>query len=89
MKRQPKVYDDDDGRVICDMDVDGMRWHDRRVKREKRAEKRTSLPGGAQLTKSEAKRFTRYAVLAGLTIFAVYAVVWALILLFMTQVWFR
>jgi hypothetical protein len=89
MKRQLKEFDDDDGRVICDMDVDGMRWHDRRVKKEKRAERRTSLPAGDRMTKSEAKRFTRYAVLAALTIVAVYAVVWAVVILFMTQIWFR
>ena len=89
MKRQPKQYDDDDGRVIVSMDVEGMKWHDRRIRKEKRSEKRAISSSGVQLTKSEARRFTFHAVLAGLTIFAVYAVVWALVLLFMTQVWFR
>jgi uncharacterized membrane protein len=89
MANKPKQYDDDDGRVICDMDVDGMRWHDRQVRREKRAERRASTSTGDPLTKSQARRFTMYAVLAGLTIVAVYAVVWAIVLLFMTQVWFR
>jgi hypothetical protein len=89
MRRQPKEYPDDDGRVIVDMDVEGMRWYDRRIRKEKRAERRSNLPAGDQLTKSQARRFTFYALLAGLTIFAVYAVVWALVLLFMTQVWFR
>lgn len=87
--KQPRQYGDDDGRVICDMDVEGMRWYDHRVKREKRAKKETSLPAGEQLTKSEAKRFTLYAVFAGLIIFAVFAVAWAVILLFMTQIWFQ
>jgi len=89
MRRQPEEYDDDDGRVICDMDVEGMKWYDRRVRKEKRAERRTNLPAGDQLTKSQARRYTFYAILAGLTLFAVYAVVWGLVLLFMTQVWFR
>ena len=90
MARKPKQYDDDDGRVIADMDVAGMQWHDRRVQREtreKQVEKANNQ--GPQLTRSEARRFTWYAVLAGLTIVAVYAVVWGLLLLFMTQVWFR
>jgi hypothetical protein len=89
MRRQPEEYDDDDGRVICDMDVEGMKWYDRRIRKEKRAERRTNLPAGDRLTKSQARRYTFYAILAGLTLFAVYAVVWGLVLLFMTQVWFR
>lgn len=90
MAREPKQYDDDDGRVICDMDVDGMRWHDRRVRREARAEKTAKTSSqGVQMTRAESRRFTWYAVLAGVTMVAVYGVVWALLLLFMTQVWFR
>ena len=30
MKKKKKVYDDDDGRVIAPMNVDGMPWYDRR-----------------------------------------------------------
>ena len=90
MAREPKQYDDDDGRVIVNMDVEGMKWHDRRVRREDRAKRKENNAGkGLQLTKAEARRFTWYAILAGLTIVAVYAVVWGLLLLFMTQVWFR
>ena len=91
MAREPKQYDDDDGRVIVDMDVEGMKWHDRRVRREAKAAKRAENAShqGPQMTKAETRRFTWYAILAGLTIVAVYAVVWGLLLLFMTQVWFR
>ncbi len=90
MRKEPKKYDDDDGRVICNMDVEGMSWHDRRIRREKRAERRKSVePRGGQMTKSEARRFTWYAVLAGLTIVAVFSLVWILFTLFLTQVWFR
>ena len=31
-----KTYEDDDGRTIVNMDVDGMPWHDRRIRRERR-----------------------------------------------------
>jgi hypothetical protein len=90
MKRQPKQYDDDDGRTIVDMDIVGMKWHDRSIKQEPRAEKsQNHSVRGDGLTKSQARRFTWYAVLAGLTIVAVYAVVWGLLLLFATQVWFK
>jgi len=93
MGSKQKTFDDDDGRVICDMDVAGMPWHDRSLRREKRAErraeKRVSAPQGVQLTKSEARRYTWYAVLAGLTIVGVFSTVWILFTLFATQVWFR
>ena len=29
MARKPRVYDDDDGRTIADMNVEGMPWYDR------------------------------------------------------------
>jgi hypothetical protein len=90
MKKQPRQYDDDDGRVICDMDVDGMRWHDRRLRRELRDQRRTrSVPPGETMTRSEARLYTWYAVLAALTIVAVFSVTWVLFTLFLTKVWFR
>ena len=42
MSRETKKYDDDDGRVICNMDVEGMPWHDKRVRREKAAERKAA-----------------------------------------------
>lgn len=93
MAKNRKQYDDDDGRVIVNMDVEGMRLHDRRVRREKRAE---TSEGGTrpekrktELTRSEARRYTWYAVLAGLTIVLVYAVAWILFTLFLTKIWLR
>lgn len=93
MAKKPKQYDDDDGRVIVSMDVEGMRWHDRRVRKEKQV----STPEGidqqktekGELTRSESRRYTWYAVLAGLTIVLIYAVVWILFTLFLTKVWLR
>ena len=81
-----KNYEDDDGRVICDMDVEGMPWYDKRIRREKRKAKTSKTP---QMTRSEARRFTWYAVLAGLTIVLIFSVVWILFTLFATQIWFR
>lgn len=87
MANKPKQYNDDDGRVICSMDVEGMRWHDKRVRRESREARRVSQ--GDQMTKSEARQFTWYAVLAGLLIAAVFSVTWILFILFCTEIWFR
>jgi len=89
MTRMPKQYNDDDGRVICDMDVDGMSWHDKRVRREIRASRKAKSHEGPKMTKSEARRFTWYAVSAGLLIVLVFAVTWVLFTLFATQIWFR
>lgn len=89
MPQKPKEHDDDDGRVIVNMDVEGMQHHDRRVRREKRAERAEKSGHETKMTKSEARRFTFYAVLAGLTIVLVFAIVWILMTLFATQVWFR
>ena len=89
MARKPKQYDDDDGRTIVDMDVEGMKWHDKRVRREKRAEKTSGSGQKYEMSRSEAWRYTFYAVLAGLLIVGVFAVVWVLFTLFATQIWFR
>jgi hypothetical protein len=40
------------------------------------------------MTRSEARRYTFYAVLAGLTVALVFSAIWILLTLFMTRVWF-
>jgi len=87
MANKLKQFDDDDGRVICNMDVEGMRWHDKRVRRESREARRVIQ--GDQMTKSEARQFTWYAVLAGLLIATVFSVTWVLFILFCTEIWFK
>lgn len=47
MAARPKQYDDDDGRVICNMDVDGMPRHDKRIRREKKEQQRAIAAGQA------------------------------------------
>ena len=87
MTRNVKQYEDDDNRVICNMDVPGMRWHDRRVRREKFVAK--FVPQNESMTRSEARRFTGYAMLSGLLVVLIFSAVWVLFILFCTQVWFR
>jgi hypothetical protein len=87
MKNQPKQYEDDDGRVICNMDVEGMRGHGKRMKRELQVH-RASIPG-EQITRSEARRYTWYSMLAALLIVGVFSVTWILFTLFCTLIWFR
>jgi hypothetical protein len=90
MVRETKNFEDDDGRVICNMDVEGMRWHDKRVRHPLFTLPEANHPGGSSdpLTQREARRYTWYAVLAGLLIVAVFSAVWILLVLFMTKIWF-
>ena len=87
MSRQQKKYEDDDGRVICSMDIDGMPWHDKRVRRELAAAKKQSAP--AQLSASVARWYTCYSILAGLLVVSVFSVTWILFVLFCTEIWFK
>ncbi|MBQ5757852.1 MAG: hypothetical protein IIV93_04975 [Clostridia bacterium] len=69
-----KQYDDDDGRTIVDMNVEGMPWYDSQIKKEKRKTERAALQEkidrGEALTRRESIRYTFYAVLAGLAVVA-------------------
>ena len=92
--KQPKQYDDDDGRVIVNMDVPGMRWHDGQVQVHATPSSSESASKGVgstmiDLTKKELRQFTWSAMLAGLTIALVFSAVWVLFTLFATQIWFK
>ena len=88
MKNQKKQFDDDDGRVICNMSsVEGTSWQQKEPRPENRYMETPAQ--GEPLTRSEARRFTFQAVLASLLIVSVFAVTWILFILFCTQVWFK
>jgi len=87
MKDKLKQYDDDDGRVICNMDVAGMPWHDKKELHLRNEPAR--IPRGEQMTRSEFWRYNFYSILAGLLIVSVFAVTWVLFVLFCTEIWFR
>jgi hypothetical protein len=89
MGPKPREYDDDDGRTIVSMDIEGMRWHDRRVRREEREKRKAARAQGDTLTKSEARRFTWYSLLAVGLIGLVFSLTWVLFVLFCIYVWFR
>jgi hypothetical protein len=94
-RRKPREYNDDDGRVICNMepvsnlDLKGRVWSHPFGQREEREEKKPQIPTGERMTRSEARRFTWNAMLAGLVVALVFSAVWVLFTLFATQVWFR
>jgi len=71
-RRTPKQYDDDDGRTIANMNVEGMRWYKPentpRSREEARAELQRKIDQGEVLSRREAIRYTWYAILAGLAV---------------------
>ncbi len=69
------------------MNVDGMRWHDKTTHHGEPATRQSAK--GEQMTESEARRFTWYAIRAGMLVVLIFSVVWVLFILFCTQVWFR
>lgn len=79
-----KTYEDDDGRVIASMNVDGMPWYMKDA--EKRREKQNDF---SDLSKGETWEIIKGTVKAGLLIGSVYLVVFALFILFCIYVWFR
>ena len=88
-----KQYQDDDGRVICDLNVEGMSWYNQNVSKvsdyRRSRVKATQSRAGSEMTRKETARYTFYAVLAGLTIVGVFAVAWILMWLFSVFVWLR
>jgi len=88
MNQQSDQVDDDD-RVVCDMNVAGMPWHQERGARVGFGARQDNRMRGDPITKPELRRYTAYALLAGLAVVAVFAIVWILFTLFATQVWFR
>ena len=79
-----KHYEDDDGRVVANMNVDGMPWY--MADAEKRRAKQNDF---SDLTKGETWEIIKGTVKAGLLIGSVYLVVFALFILFCIYVWFR
>lgn len=87
MAKKPKQYDDDDGRVICNMQVEGTPWYEKRAVREQKASKRFDY--APVITRSESRRYQLYSMLGGLTVALVFSLTWVLFTLFCVLVWFR
>ena len=87
MSRKRKQYDDDDGRVIANMNVDGMPWFMSDALKHRR---NTDAEGEQlDLTKEESRELVKGAVKAGLLIAAIFVFAALLFILFCVYVWFR
>ena len=103
MARERKKYDDDDGRVIANMDIEGMPWNNgynrwfggiykkkyRRDIEKQMAEQQQGESQDLKLTKRETRMLVLNALAAVLLIGAVFALAGFLFILFCTKVWFR
>lgn len=83
-----KTYDDDDGRVIANMNVDGMPWSmsDVLSRRKKSDEK---LQSSSDFSDVDTREIIKGTVKAGLVIAGVFLAGAALFILFCLYIWFR
>lgn len=86
MAKQRKHYDDDDGRVIASMNVDGMPWYQRSQRFERN--KREQASDFSDLTKEESREIVKGAMKAALLIAGVFILAMLLFILFCLYVWF-
>lgn len=87
LKKGKKRYDDDDGRTIARMNVDGMPWY------IPGSERRAPVEGDSTDTGEELRGVNRWAYIWGIlkAVFLVmtcFAVVYLLFILFCTNIWF-
>ncbi len=81
-EEKPASPDEDDGRVIAKMNVEGMPWY---------VEKSPTADGGGEkesMSREQARYFTGGVLKAALLVGGVFAAVYFIFLLFCTQVWF-
>ena len=84
MAKHKKSYDDDDGRVIANMNVDGMPWY---LRDQKKAA--SSNSNMEDLTKEETRAIIWGTVKAGLLIAGVFLLAALIFILFCIHVWFK
>lgn len=91
MAKGRKTYEDDDGRVIANMNIDGMPWYaeDARKRREENFRKAETASDFSDLSRKETWEIIKGATKAGLLISGIFIAGAALFILFCLFVWFR
>ncbi len=91
MASNKRQYDDDDGRTIVDMNVEGMPWYQASQRREERQRRKEELEAkiarGDALTTRQTVRYTWYALLAGLAVLCFIGGGLVLFILLLCLVW--
>lgn len=81
--------EEDDGRTIADMNVEGMPWYHRSAEDHLRWGQRGSGQGQNQMSDEEIRMYRWAAVKAGLILALIFGAVFALFIAFCDFVWFR
>ena len=82
--RKRKQYDDDDGKVIANMNVEGMPWYVDRGSGESRPESDSEpIP----LTKEERRAYMRGTMSAAFLVTGIFALVFAAVIIFLVFAW--
>ena len=88
-----KKHDDDDGRVIAPMNVDGMPWYSGAPREEKKEEQHLPddliPPRQEPLTGAEKRAFTFGVLKAAMLVAGVFILAYLAFLLFCVFVWFK
>ncbi|MBR6594022.1 MAG: hypothetical protein IKK83_02405 [Clostridia bacterium] len=89
MKNQDrKQYEDDDGRTVSNMNVDGMPWYNKhRAEKKKTEQADKNTVDGVYLSGSEKRAMMGGVFAAALLVAGVFALVFFLFILFCTKVW--
>ena len=88
MANQRKLHDDDDGRVIANMNVDGMPWYQRSQRQFPGFPKTKRGSDFSDLTKEETREIIKGALKASLLIAGIFILGMLLFILFCLYVWF-
>ena len=88
-ERKKKIYEDDDGRVIAPMNVDGMPWTTKKQKFGEQPGDSKQTIGDIELSKSEMRAMMRGVFGAALLVAGVFAVAALLFILFCVYVWLK
>jgi len=87
-EKKRKVYNDDDGRIISNMNVDGMPWYAPQIPEVKQAENKAQEEK-IKLTKRDEIALLWGVMKAALLVGAVFAVAFTIFILFCVFVWFK
>jgi hypothetical protein len=87
MSKHKKQYDDDDGRTIAHMNVDGMPWYAHGSVKSDRAGQ-DGCAGREQLDARQSRAFVWGVLKATLLVTLVFVVGYFLFILFCTNIWF-
>ena len=86
MAKQRKFHEDDDGRVVANMNVDGMPWYQRGQRFDKG--RREQASDFSDLTREESREIIKGAMKASLLIAGVFILAMLLFILFCLYIWF-